>query len=133
MINGPSPAADIATTIRSLENDRYAAMVSGDIGRVVELAHPEMAYTHSNADLDTLDSYIEKLRSGFYVYHHIDHPEERLIISGDTVVVIGEMHADITAGGVRKKLANASMAVWVRNDQQWQLIGYQPTVLPQDS
>ncbi|NMO00693.1 nuclear transport factor 2 family protein [Gordonia sp. TBRC 11910] len=125
----PALAHDIST-IRRLEAERYAAVVDGDVERFVALAHPELAYTHSNAVVDTLDSYVDKLRSGFYEYHRIDHPIDRIIVSGDTAVVIGEMNADITAGGVRKTLANAAMAVWVRHDESWSLIGYQPTVKP---
>jgi hypothetical protein len=41
------------------------------------------------------------------------------------------MHADITAGGVRKTLANRSLAVWVRAGDHWLLLAYQPTVLPE--
>jgi hypothetical protein len=38
------------------------------------------------------------------------------------------MNADLTAGGTRKRLNNSSLAVWVRDGDTWQLIGYQPTV-----
>ncbi|MEO3830259.1 DUF4440 domain-containing protein [Actinomadura sp. B10D3] len=93
------------------------------------LARPDLAYTHSNADVDTLESYRDKVRSGFYVYHRIDHPVDRIVVSGDTAVVLGEMHADITAGGTRKRLANRSLAVWVRESDRWLLLAYQPTVL----
>jgi hypothetical protein len=40
------------------------------------------------------------------------------------------MHADLTAGGVQKTLANRCLAVWVRSDGDWKLLGYQPTVIP---
>jgi ketosteroid isomerase-like protein len=119
-------------TIRALEDARYAAVIAGDIDAFADLAHPDLAYTHSNAQVDTLDSYRDKLRSGFYVYHRIDHPVDRIIVTGDAAVVIGEMHADITAGGVRKTLANRCMAVWVRENGTWLLLGYQPTVLPEE-
>ncbi|GAA1264045.1 hypothetical protein GCM10009646_59940 [Streptomyces aureus] len=36
----------------------------------------------------------------------IDYPVDRIIVSGETAVVVGEMHADITAGGARKTLAS---------------------------
>ncbi|MFD2473449.1 nuclear transport factor 2 family protein [Amycolatopsis silviterrae] len=123
--------AQVEATIRALEEDRYTAMNSGNIDAFVALAHPDLAYTHSNAVTDTLDSYREKLRSGYYVYHRIDHPIERILVSGDTAVVVGEMRADITAGGTRKTLANKALAVWVREDDRWLLLAYQPTVLPE--
>lgn len=130
-MTGSHTASGVETTIRSLEDARYAAVIAGDVEAFSALAHPELAYTHSNADVDTLDSYREKLRWGFYVYHRIDHPVERILVSGDTAVVVGEMHADITAGGTRKTLANRSLAVWVRESDRWLLLAYQPTVLPE--
>ncbi|GAD82295.1 nuclear transport factor 2 family protein [Nocardia asteroides] len=126
-------STDIAATIRALEDARYAAVLAGDIDTFAALAHPELAYTHSNAEVDTLDSYLGKLRAGHYVYHRIDHPIARIAVVGDTAVVTGEMHADITAGGVRKRLANRAVAVWVREGGQWLLLAYWPTVIPGES
>jgi 3-hydroxyisobutyrate dehydrogenase-like beta-hydroxyacid dehydrogenase/ketosteroid isomerase-like protein len=122
---------DVEATIRALEDARYDAVVRGDIPAFAELAHPELTYTHSNGGVDTLDSYREKLESGFYVYHRIDHPIDRIVVEGDTALVVGEMHADITAGGTRKTLANRALAVWVRVGGAWRLLAYQPTVLPE--
>lgn len=122
--------AEIESLIRRLEEERYAAVLSGDIDAFAALAHPELAYTHSNGDVDTLDSYVGKVRTGHYRYHHIDHPVTRIIVTDAVAVVVGEMHADITAGGARKSLANRALAVWVREQDRWLLVAYQPTVLP---
>ncbi|GAA5133658.1 hypothetical protein GCM10023320_60190 [Pseudonocardia adelaidensis] len=122
--------AEVEATIRGLEDARYDAVLRGDFPAFAALSHPRLTYTHSNGSVDTLDSYREKVESGFYVYHRIDHPIDRVVVEGDTALVIGEMHADITAGGTRKTLANRALAVWVRVDEGWRLIAYQPTVLP---
>ncbi|MGW4129201.1 nuclear transport factor 2 family protein [Amycolatopsis japonica] len=124
-------SGDVESTIRALEDARYEAVIAGDFAAFAAHAHPELAYTHSNAVTDTLESYLDKLRSGFYVYHRIDHPVDRITVAGDTAAVVGRMHADITAGGTRKSLANRSLAVWVREDERWLLLAYQPTVLPE--
>ncbi|MGI5131148.1 nuclear transport factor 2 family protein [Pseudonocardia sp. CA-107938] len=125
-----STDTEIETAIRSLEDDRYAAMVRGDFETFAAMAHPDLTYTHSNGAVDSLDSYRERVESGFYVYHRISHPIDKIVVSGDTALVVGEMHADITAGGTRKTLRNRALAVWVRPADRWQLIAYQPTVLP---
>jgi ketosteroid isomerase-like protein len=124
---------EVESTIRSLEDARYAAVQAGDVDGFADLAHPDLVYTHSNAVVDTLDSYLDKLRTGFYVYHRIDHPVDRIVVVGDTVVVSGEMHADLTAGGVRKQLGNRAQAVWVRQGDRWLLLAYGPTVIPGES
>ena len=125
-----STDVDTETTIRALEDERYEAVLRGDFDAFAALAHPELTYTHSNGAVDSLDSYREKVENGFYLYHRIDHPVDKVVVSGDTALVVGEMHADITAGGTRKTLANRALAVWVRADDRWRLLAYQPTVLP---
>jgi ketosteroid isomerase-like protein len=113
--------------IRELEDRRYAAVVAGDFDDFAAVCHPDLIYTHSNAVSDTLGSYLEKCRAGFYVYHEIDHPVSKIVITGDVALVLGEMNAELTAGGTRKQLRNSCLAVWVREGDTWKLIGYQPT------
>ena len=116
--------------IRDLEDRRYAAMTAGDFDGFAAVCHPDLIYTHSTAVTDTLGSYLEKCRAGYYVYHRIEHPVSQVVIAGDTALVLGEMNADLTAGGVRKQLRNSCLAVWVRGEGGWTLIGYQPTPRP---
>ncbi|OZF01391.1 nuclear transport factor 2 family protein [Rhodococcoides fascians] len=120
------------TVIRELEDSRYNAILEKDYDTFAELCHPDLAYTHSNGVTDTLESYLEKVRGGFYLYHRIDHPIDFVRIVGDTTaLVIGEMNADITAGGADKTLRNRCLAVWKLTKTGWKLLAYQPTPLPE--
>ncbi|MFI5538815.1 nuclear transport factor 2 family protein [Nocardia sp. NPDC051900] len=130
MTGATMTAASIATAIRELEDRRYAAVLTGEFDRFAALAHPDLVYTHSTAEVDTRDSYLEKLRTGHYRYHRIDHPVTRVVVAADTAIVVGEMHAEITAAGVRKTLANRVLAVWVYENDEWLLLAFQPTVIP---
>ena len=113
--------------ITELERQRFAAVVAGDFDGFAAVCHPDLMYTHSTGVTDTLEEYLAKCREGFYVYHQVDHPVTKIVVVGDIGLVLGEMNADLTAGGVRKQLRNSSLAVWVRDGETWQLIGYQPT------
>jgi ketosteroid isomerase-like protein len=117
---------DVAAII-ALEQRRYDAVVAGDFDTFVAVCHPDLIYTHSSGATDTLDSYVEKCRAGYYDYHAIDHPVTRIVLHGDVALVMGEMNADITAGGVCKQLRNSCLAVWVRDGGTWRLLAYQPT------
>ena len=118
--------------IRNLERIRYDAVKNQDFETFSELCHPDLVYTHSNGERDSLQSYLHKCRTGTYIYHRIEHPVERVVVTGDVAVVVGQMHADITASGKEVRLTNSSLAVWVRVDGAWKLLAYQPTVLPAD-
>ena len=114
-------------TITELEGQRFDAVVARDFDHFAALCHPALMYTHSSGATDDLESYLAKCRDGFYVYHRIDHPVTKIVVHDDVALVLGEMNADLTAGGVRKQLRNSSLAVWVRDGETWKLIAYQPT------
>lgn len=122
--------SDDETTLREYEDRRYDAIVAGDVDGFAALAHPDLVYVHSSATVDTLEAYRDKVASGFYDYHRIDHPVHRIVITGDTAYVLGEMHADVTVNGTVKRLDNAALAVWTRTDEGWRLLTYQSTVIP---
>jgi uncharacterized protein (TIGR02246 family) len=113
--------------VQDLEARRYNDMTTGDFDDFAALCHPDLIYTHSSGSTDTLDSYLDKCRSGYYVYHQVDHPVSKVVIRGDTALVLGEMNATVTAGGTDKELRNTSLSVWVRDDDTWKLAAYQPT------
>ncbi|MFC9764483.1 nuclear transport factor 2 family protein [Rhodococcus jostii] len=116
-------------TIRELEDVRYNAVVSQDYDTFEALCHPDLAYSHSSGDTDTLETYLAKVRSGFYVYHEVEHPIDFVRIIGDVALVVGEMNARITADGTPKRLRNRCLAVWKYSSSGWQLLAYQPTPL----
>ncbi|MEU3861706.1 nuclear transport factor 2 family protein [Streptomyces sp. NPDC028722] len=116
-----------ADVIRDLEKLRFDTLVERDLQAFTDLAHPDLAYTHSSGTLDTLDSFVAKCESAYYAYHRIDHLIEQVTVAGDTAVVIGEMSVDMTAGGIRRKLANRSLGVWTRADGTWRLLAHQTT------
>jgi hypothetical protein len=90
----------------------------------------ELSYAHSNGVRDTKAEYLEKVRSGYYVYHRIEHPVDRVAVHGDTAIVVGRMTADLDVDGVAKTIDNLALAVWTRAAGDWQLLGYAPTPLP---
>ncbi len=118
------------TDIRRLENLRYEAIVSGDLELFSSLCHPELIYTHSNGERDSLQTYLEKCRNGYYTYHEIEHPIEKIVVTGTVAVVAGSMRASLTAGGQKKELNNSSLAVWAKEHDTWKFLAYQPTVIP---
>lgn len=125
------PDSTTQALIRTLEDQRYQAILDGDFDAFARLVAPDLIYTHSSGVIDTLDSYLDKCRQGYYVYHLIDHPITDIRIVGDVALVVGEMNATITSGGILKTLQNRCLAVWECREGQWKLVAYQPTPFKQ--
>ena len=120
----------VQAQIRALEQERFDATIHGRFDDLAGLCHRDLRYTHSNAAVDSFNSYLDRCRSGYYDYRSIEHPIERIDVVGDVALVFGGMTADLSVDGVPVRLDNTSLAVWVRTGGEWKLIAYQPTVIP---
>jgi len=121
---------DDVRAVLAAEDRRYRAMQDADLATLTELCADELSYAHSSGIRDTRSEYLEKLRSGYYVYRRIDHPVERVEVLGDTAIVVGRMTADVEVQGRPKTIDNLALAVWTRASGSWQLLAYAPTSLP---
>ena len=121
---------DDARAVLTAEDRRYRAMVEADLATLDLLLDDRVSYAHSSGVRDTKAEYLEKVRSGYYVYRRIDHPVERVEVVGDTAIVVGRMTADLTVDGTPKVIDNLALAVWTRTAGDWRLLAYAPTRLP---
>ncbi len=116
--------------VLAAEERRYRAVVEGDLATLEQLFADELSYTHSNGSVDSKESYLEKLRTRYYTYEHVEHPVDRVSAVGDCAIVVGKMIADIHVQGTPKRLDNLALAVWTRARGDWQLLAFAPTVPP---
>jgi hypothetical protein len=121
---------DAAAEVLEAEDRRYRAMLDADLAALDALCHDQLSYAHSSGVRDTKQEYFEKVRSGYYDYHSVDHPVERVEVVGNTAIVVGRMTADLTVQGTRKTIDNLALAVWAKEDGEWRLLAYAPTSLP---
>lgn len=121
------PAADTAETIATLEDERYAAMVAGDIPTLDRLLDPSLRYIHSSGGTDSKDSYLEAFASGRFRYREIKRSEQAIQAVGDAALVLNRMDIDILVDGVAKQIAARALAVWSRAAGHWRLVCVQST------
>lgn len=67
---------DAAAAIRALEEKRFQAMRDADIATLDALLSDRLLYTHSNASVDTKQSYLDKVKSKYFDYLEIDSIED---------------------------------------------------------
>ena len=121
---------DVAAQISALEARRYEAVTAGDVAVLDELFAADLVYTHSDASADSKQSYLEKLAAGHFKYGPISHPEHSIVVHGDCALVFGDMRGEVQIGGQVRVLNSRSLAVWVRENERWGLLAFQPTKYP---
>ena len=125
-------AADDITAkqISELEARRYQAMTDGDVATLGELFAAGLVYTHSNAEADTRQSYLDKIASGELDYGAVEHPESSILVHGDCALVFGDMRGEVRVGGELRVLNSRALSLWGRENGSWVLLAFQPTRYP---
>src|SRR5829696_1952117 len=114
-------------TVQHLEDRRWTALTSSDTAALRELFDDGMAYTHSNAMLDTKDSYLRSIDDGVVAYRAVQRSDEVVRTFGDTAVVTGRAVIDAEAGGRAVQTTARYTAVWARRDGDWRFVSWHAT------
>jgi 3-hydroxyisobutyrate dehydrogenase-like beta-hydroxyacid dehydrogenase/ketosteroid isomerase-like protein len=131
-----NPGGDMAPDTLSraqlddLEDRRYAAMVDADLDALGELLSDDVLYAHSNASVDSKESYLKLIRTGALVYHELQHTTDDVITRPGLAILSGTMSGSIHMNGAAKTLNSRVAAVWVDEGGTWRLAAFQPTPIP---
>ncbi|KAA0073243.1 nuclear transport factor 2 family protein [Tardiphaga sp. P9-11] len=116
--------------IRELEERRRTAMLRSDVPELEGLFAEQLAYTHSNGEVDTMAEYIAKLDNHYYRYHTLSFLDQDIRIVGHAALVTGRMTGEVTIDGQLRKLNSRTTVVWIRHDDRWQMLTFQSTPIP---
>lgn len=114
-------AHDIHTLIATLEDERYAAMLSGDKVKLDRLMDDRLRYVHSNGREDDKVSYIDALGQ-LWQYQSIDRQGQTIIPLGDTALVYNVPHMEALVGGVLRQVHSRVLAVWHLSGGVWRVV-----------
>ncbi|MEV0181635.1 nuclear transport factor 2 family protein [Streptomyces sp. NPDC050625] len=125
-----SDVAAVSARIRQLEKHRWAALVGSDCAALRELFADRMTYTHSNAMVDTKDSYIRAIEDGTVTYVAVEPSDEEVRVFGHAAVVTGCAVIDARAGGREQRTRARYSAVWAQEDGRWRFVCWHSTPQP---
>jgi ketosteroid isomerase-like protein len=121
---------DAAAEIRELEDRRYKAMIDKDVATLDELFADELAYTHSNALVDTKASYLKAIDKRVFDYREAKRLEEDIVVFGDSARITGHAQLHVVAGGRDVHLNARFTILYVRQDGRWRFAAWQSTPIP---
>lgn len=121
---------DDVQVIGELERRRYDAMRRSEDTVLAELCDEDLTYTHSDATSDTRDSYLRRIRDGYFDYQRLEHETYRTVLAADCALVFGRMTGEVLIAGAVRRLDSATLVVWARRPQGWRLLAFAPTPIP---
>ena len=89
----------------------------------------ELAYTHSNAEVDTMAEYVAKLNNHYYRYHDLNFLDQDIRIAGHSACD-GPHDGGVSIDGQLRKLNSRTTVVWIHRDGRWQVLTFQSTPMP---
>ena len=119
-----------AAEVRDLERQRWQAMIDKDLDTLRQLFADELSYTHSNALVDTKDSYLRAIEERVFDYRGVRHSDDECRVLGDVALLTGRAEIDVMARGSLHHLNARYTVVWLRRDGRWQFLCWQSTPIP---
>lgn len=116
--------------IRQLEEQRYAAMLAGDVAALDRLLDDALTYTHSSGVVDTKASYIAGVRDKVWEYKTIARENERVVVRGGCGLVFCRLKIDLNVRGAPKKVDSNALAVWVEDGGRTRLVAVHSAGIP---
>ena len=116
--------------ILALEDERYAAMCSGDFAALEAMLHDELLYTYSSGLTDTKDTCLASLRSGKRKYKTAACSDRKVRLAGDTALVTGRAAIEAEINGRPRSLKLVFLNAWTKTPSGWKFIAYQSTPQP---
>ena|ERR1700733_14812038 len=114
-------AHDIRNLIATLEDERYAAMLSGDKVKLDRLMDDRLRYVHSSGREDDKVSYMDALGQ-LWQYQSIDRQDQTIIPLGDAALVYNILHMEALVGGVLRQVHSRALAVWHLSGDVWRVV-----------
>ncbi|GAB7535653.1 nuclear transport factor 2 family protein [Burkholderia sp. 22PA0099] len=114
--------------IRTLERDRFRAMVDGDGEALDVLLSDNVYYVHTNGKRESKQQFIDAILAGRRRYRQIEvQSQEVMPVGGDAFVVTGRVIVELEAnnGGIVFPIAYTSLQA--RESGQWRLLAWHAT------
>jgi hypothetical protein len=117
------------STIETMEDRRYAAMLDKDVKMLRSILHDQLTYVHSSGITDTKASYIAGIESGVLDYKCIRRSKQTIKVQGSLALVFNRISMNIAVSGYHVCTENRDLAVWIYEANIWRLVAVQSSAI----
>lgn len=122
--------ADVEAEVLRADRARTKAMVSANRSQLNTWLHDALTYTHSNGQVDTKQSLVERITSGRLDYIAIEYRKPKVRLAGEGAIVETPVWIEVEAGGKIHRVEGAYTAVYRRTWGRWRLVKYESLSVP---
>jgi ketosteroid isomerase-like protein len=121
----------VVLAIHRADEERYRAMLDGDIHALERLLADDLSYTHSSAHTESKAEYLASLASGRVKYLDVQRDAVQARVYGDIAVLNGKVTLRAIVDGISRVLDNRFLSVWKRDaGGGWQMSAWASTPIP---
>ncbi|GAB2697424.1 hypothetical protein GCM10027037_21870 [Mucilaginibacter koreensis] len=122
---------DLLALAVQLEEERCAAMVTGNVEDLKKYFSESLFYGHAGGFSDTFESFIERLTSGSVRYDAVTTQVHQVVDLGCSAFTLnGEVKVEAIIQSAPVFLHCAYVGVWKQDDAQWKFVAHQSVKLP---
>jgi hypothetical protein len=115
------------------DDERFNAMVKGDVATLDRLLAVELTYIHASARLEDKHAFLYALKSGNTKYLKIIPTERQVHVMGTVAVITGVAAVHVTDRGQDLDMTIRFTNVHVLREGRWQMVSWQATrLIPSD-
>lgn len=123
-------ATDASAEVLRLDEARFTAMTRADLTELNRILADDLVYTHSNGRVESKKEFIASLETGTLKYVSIQNEEKKARVYGTTALINGRARVTISSQGQQQSFVLRYLDVYVRRNNQWQMVAWQSTRLP---
>jgi ketosteroid isomerase-like protein len=118
--------------IKRCEDERFAAVLAGDVDALAPLLHDDLRYVHSSGVTQDRAAYLAELSKGVWKYREVKRSNEKISIHSDVAIVTNQLDLSVVHLGNEQKVHSSALSIWVLLSNEWQLFAVQSTSLNSD-
>ena len=116
--------------ILALEDERFRAMIAGDLPTLDRILADDLTYVHSGGQLESKAEFLGRLRSGDLKYKVMRREDVQVRLLDCAAVVTGRVHVEVYAEGEDRSIVMRFTDVYAQRAGRWRMVAWQSTRIP---
>jgi ketosteroid isomerase-like protein len=126
----PAPSADVADTLKQLEEDYGDAIMAADLDRINQIVADDWRGVSSSGRVSNKESVLEFVKSGKSKLEWFElGPRDVKVLGDDVAVVQASVSERNNAAGVTTSSTVVYLDVWMKRGNRWVLVRSQTAKL----